>query len=293
MEPEPISFITPPNWKIKEITNEFAFQSEEQREICQVEQPPECGIVDIARAWVSTWTTNVSVAVGALHPGPPKPSPLCQIATMKSNGKSAEARWSFLSSKLGRRLYSSLTPLESAIVEWHRGADVANRWCWSLEAADEREAHHSMERPPECSIYDTAKAWVSIGVDKLGKSNGEICQARKHQSYYDAAFGVPHRSLQISTELLHRYFRQNFLRRSRRSQITATVALYRNLLSLPTLCFLEVRWKSFAEAPKIRSCYVTAFASVGSPEAPELLQNGNYGVLNIRWRTFLESWEEC
>nr|GMC50657.1 hypothetical protein Iba_chr01bCG18960 [Ipomoea batatas] len=39
MEPEPISFITPPNWKIKEITNEFAFQSDHKSK-----KEPESGI---------------------------------------------------------------------------------------------------------------------------------------------------------------------------------------------------------------------------------------------------------
>nr|GLL41909.1 hypothetical protein Itr_chr12CG14880 [Ipomoea trifida] len=86
-----------------------------------------------------------------------------------------------------------------------------------------------------------ARCRRSVGFHRSGKEEQwEIRQARRHRSCYDAALGVPHRSLQISTELLHRCFRQNFLRRSRRSQITATVALYRNLLSLSTLCFLEV-----------------------------------------------------
>nr|GMD86926.1 hypothetical protein Iba_chr14bCG10810 [Ipomoea batatas]GME03069.1 hypothetical protein Iba_scaffold446CG0170 [Ipomoea batatas]GME17450.1 hypothetical protein Iba_scaffold18831CG0010 [Ipomoea batatas] len=60
-----------------------------QWRICRVEQPPERGIIDAAREWVSTWITQVSVAVGA-HLGPPKSSLICQIATTKSNGKSAE-----------------------------------------------------------------------------------------------------------------------------------------------------------------------------------------------------------
>nr|GLL19871.1 hypothetical protein Itr_chr02CG13950 [Ipomoea trifida] len=58
---------------------------------------------------------------------------------------------------------------------------IANCQCWSPEAADEREAHHSMEQPPECSIYDTAREWVSIGMDKLGKSNGKLLEAVRNR----------------------------------------------------------------------------------------------------------------
>nr|GMD21528.1 hypothetical protein Iba_chr08aCG2070 [Ipomoea batatas]GMD26034.1 hypothetical protein Iba_scaffold1176054CG0010 [Ipomoea batatas] len=62
-----------------------------------------------------------------------------------------------------------------------RGADgTARAWvftCTGQTAADDREAHHFMEQPPERETFalmrGAAGAWVSIGVDKPGKSNGK------------------------------------------------------------------------------------------------------------------------
>nr|GLL16931.1 uncharacterized protein LOC105964676 [Ipomoea trifida] len=40
------------------------YYNEEQREVCRVEQPPECGINDTARAWVSTRSRRISIVDG-------------------------------------------------------------------------------------------------------------------------------------------------------------------------------------------------------------------------------------
>nr|GMC77706.1 hypothetical protein Iba_chr03fCG1080 [Ipomoea batatas] len=54
---------------------------------------------------------------------------------------------------------------------------IASRRCRTPEAADEQEAHHSMEQPPKRETFalvrGAAGSWASIGVDKLEQINGK------------------------------------------------------------------------------------------------------------------------
>nr|GMC71656.1 hypothetical protein Iba_chr03bCG4580 [Ipomoea batatas] len=60
--------------------------NEEQREVCRVEQPPERGIIDAAREWVSTRSRRISVVDGisrwTAQPLTPPLSPLTPLESV-------------------------------------------------------------------------------------------------------------------------------------------------------------------------------------------------------------------
>nr|GMC60598.1 hypothetical protein Iba_chr02bCG12280 [Ipomoea batatas] len=122
----------------------------EQREVCRVEQPPERGIIDAAREWVSTRSRRIPVVDRVSH-------------------------WTARSHSPYFLFFLTLKPLRNFFLPLRTAQPSSENCCFLVLPSnchnEEQREVYRVEQPPERGVNDTAREWVSTRSGRISVVN--------------------------------------------------------------------------------------------------------------------------